>query len=79
MKIHLHNNNSEHPECSTLVRATKKANLGIKSFELDSRSTEGTMQRKYFLFSFFYQSQILSNRYINLHLQIKWQAEHDVP
>ena len=54
MKIHLHDNNSEHSECSTSVRATKAANLGIKAFELDSRSTECKAYWKYFLFLFFY-------------------------
>ena len=53
MKIHLHDNNSEHSECSTSVRATKAANLGIKAFELDSRSTECKAYWKYFLFYFF--------------------------
>ena len=53
MKIHLHDNNSEHSECSTLVRTTKAANLGIKAFELDSRSTECRAHWKYFLFYFF--------------------------
>ena len=54
MKIHLHDNNSEHSECSTLVRATKAANLGIKAFELDSRSTECKAHWKYFLFFIFF-------------------------
>ena len=53
MKIHLHDNNSEHSECSSLVRATKAANLGIKAFELDSRSTECKAHWKFLLFYFF--------------------------
>ena len=50
MKIHLHDNNSEHSECSTLVRTIRAANLGIKAFELDYRSTECKAQWKYSLF-----------------------------
>ena len=64
MKIHLHDNNSEHSECSTLVRVTKAANLGIKAFELDSRSTECKAYWKYFLFYFFcyyYSTKIRSH------------------
>ena len=53
MKMHLLDNNSEYSECSTSVRATKAADLGIKAFDLDSRNTEGTMQRKYLLFLYF--------------------------